>query len=932
MPLEAGTKLGAFLVLGPLGTGGMGEIYKARDTRLEREVALKVLPKELSSDREGLMRFAQEARAASALNHPNIVSIFEIGVSDGAPFIVMELVDGRTLRELMDAGTLSVKKSLDLVVQIAEGLAKAHEAGILHRDLKPENIMVTRDGFAKILDFGLAKLQDPPRGSRAGTEGVNLSLTQAGLVLGTPAYMSPEQASGRPLDFRSDQFALGVICYEMLSRRRTFQRATAVQTLSAVIQDDPEPIERLNPRVPAPLRWALGRCLSKDPEERYSSTRDLARELKQIKDNLADFVESSDARMSASIAVPAAASAALSAVRPTGVAAAAQQRTTRTSSGPPQAALEPSPAALPPRKSRGRRIAEFLLALAAGLALFGAGTLTGVWFQGRQTEGPAPAWKGDLLLGAMTRVMAPRASPDGQTLAFVTISGGLSQVAVMKPSSGDWTVLTRKRNSGSVYKVAWSRDGNKLFYDRVSDVAVGVFTIPPLGGEERLILEDAQAPEPLPDGSLLVVKRDASRNFQLHRFWPETGKLAAVGPPVAPEALNWSVRAFPDGSAALFWGRLAGGKDTVRRIYRLDLSTGQAAPLSADLPLTPPLAVGADGHSVLAFVVTGDLQQVVSVSADGSRARLMFPVTGRAWHLDASSDGSLYLDTLDNPAELLSFPATGGAPERIAATAGSLVTSPVQLPGGGVLLPTQVLGRRRLLLAARGAELKPFLDAAEQAMPPVAVLGDRHLAFLSGSLGKPPVITVASLADGRIVKRIEASSGLSPQSFAASPDGRSLYFIESGSLFVLDTEGSGSPRKLRAAVGVAVDLHTSPPSLVLQVGDRDGVRLCRTDLNGTSELPLPFQSPLRLANLPLSPSAVGPDGRIALTVTSSDSWFREAALLDPVSGAVEKIPVAFEGDLFFPAWSKDGTLLGMGVSIRSSLWRFKAQDKPAGQN
>src|SRR5262249_41335123 len=279
VPLDPGTKLGSFVVVNPLGTGGMGEIYKARDTRLEREVALKVLPPELATDREGLMRFAQEARAASALNHPNIISIFEIGVADGSPFIVMELVDGRTLRELLDAGSLSVKKALDLAVQTAEGLAKAHEAGILHRDLKPENIMITRDGFAKILDFGVAKLQEPVGSEkRAGAEMANLNLTEVGFVVGTPAYMSPEQASGRALDFRSDQCAAGAIFYEMLGRRRTFQRATAVQTLSAVIQDEPEPLERLNPRVPPPLRWAIARCLSKDAEERYSSTRDLARE------------------------------------------------------------------------------------------------------------------------------------------------------------------------------------------------------------------------------------------------------------------------------------------------------------------------------------------------------------------------------------------------------------------------------------------------------------------------------------------------------------------------------------------------------------------------------------------------------------------------------------------------------------------------------
>jgi serine/threonine protein kinase/Tol biopolymer transport system component len=929
VPLPAGTRIGSFQILASIGSGGMGEVYRAHDSRLERDVALKLLPKQTSPDRQALVRFAQEAKAASALNHPNIITIYEIGLAEGSPFIVMELIDGRTLREVIDSGTLTVKKALDLAVQIAEGLAKAHEANILHRDLKPENIMVTRDGFAKILDFGVAKLQEPGgTEKRAGAEMANLNLTEVGFVVGTPAYMSPEQASGRALDFRSDQFAAGAIFYEMLSRRRTFQRATAVQTLSAVIQDEPEPLERLNPRVPAPLRWAIARCLSKDAEDRYSSTRDLARELEQIKDNFNELGEASEARLSSALSSPVAADVPAPAHTTGTPVRTTSSRVVESEAAPAPSEAPPAPRAIP----RPRRVREFLLVLGLSVLLFAAGALGGYWFQGRQAGAPPPNWKADLLLGPMTRAMAPRASPDGGTLAFVTLVGGAAQAAVLKPSSGDWTVLTKKKGGGSIYKVCWSRDGNKLFFDRVGDVALGVFTIPPLGGEERLVLEDAQGPEALPDGSLLVVKRDANRNFQLHRLWIESGKLEPVGPAVVPEAPGWSARALSDGSAAIFWGRLAGGQDKARRVYRLDLSSGKAEPLSQDLPLAPPLAIGSDGRSVLACLVTGDLYQTVSVSHDGTTVRSLFPVTGRPWYLDAGTDGSLYVGTMDNPAELLSYAPGGGVPERIAATSGSLITSPVQLPDGSVLLPMQVLGRRRLLVAARGAEPRLLLDAAEQAMPPVALVGDKHLAFLAGTAGKPPLIAVASLADGRIVRRLEASSGAAPQSLTASPDGRVLYYVENGTLYSIGADG-GNPRKLRTASGVAVDLHTAPPSLVLQVAERDGLRLIRTDLNGNTELPLPFQSAFKLANLPLAAAAVAPDGRIAVTVTSADSWFRSPALVDPVTGAVERVPVAFDGDIFYPAWSRDGSLLGVGVSLRSSLWRFQVQARPdSGRN
>ncbi|MGH9648959.1 MAG: serine/threonine-protein kinase, partial [Terriglobales bacterium] len=208
MALSAGTRVGPYEILSPIGAGGMGEVYRARDSRLGRDVALKVLPDELSADRERLQRFEQEARAASALNHPAIVTIYELGQADAASYIAMELVEGDTLRALLTAGALPLHKVIQIAAQIADGLAKAHGAGIVHRDLKPENLMVSRDGFVKILDFGLAKLTAPLTGesSDASTSG---PVTGTGVLLGTFGYMSPEQASGRPLDFRSDQFSLG---------------------------------------------------------------------------------------------------------------------------------------------------------------------------------------------------------------------------------------------------------------------------------------------------------------------------------------------------------------------------------------------------------------------------------------------------------------------------------------------------------------------------------------------------------------------------------------------------------------------------------------------------------------------------------------------------------------------------------------------------
>ena len=263
----------------------MGEVYVARDPKLGRKVAIKLLPLRLTTEKDTLTRFTQEARSASALNHPNIVTIHEVGASEGTPFIVMEYIDGRDLRMLTADGPLPARKVLDIAAQIADGLAAAHERGIVHRDLKPENIMVTRDGFVKILDFGLAKIVSP---APDGEDTLQLEMpgTNPGTILGTVGYMSPEQATGKRLDFRSDQFALGAIMYELVTGRPAFEGENAIDTLSAILHEQPPAVTRVVPRTPVQLSEIVNRLLEKAPEDRYSSTRDLARELRLLRDRV----------------------------------------------------------------------------------------------------------------------------------------------------------------------------------------------------------------------------------------------------------------------------------------------------------------------------------------------------------------------------------------------------------------------------------------------------------------------------------------------------------------------------------------------------------------------------------------------------------------------------------------------------------------------
>ena len=281
MALTAGTKLGPYEIVSPLGAGGMGEVYRSRDPRLKREVAIKVLPQALSLDADRMRRFEQEALATAALNHPNILAVFDIGTSEGSPYVVSELLEGETLRERLRGGSIAVRKALDYALQIAQGLAAAHEKGIIHRDLKPENLFVTKDGRVKILDFGLAKLTQAEPGTDTSLPTATHG-TEAGVVMGTAGYMSPEQVRGVALDPRSDIFSFGAILHEMLSGKRAFHGDTTADTMSAILKEDPPDLNETNRNISPALERVVQHCLEKNPEQRFHSARDVAFDLETL--------------------------------------------------------------------------------------------------------------------------------------------------------------------------------------------------------------------------------------------------------------------------------------------------------------------------------------------------------------------------------------------------------------------------------------------------------------------------------------------------------------------------------------------------------------------------------------------------------------------------------------------------------------------------
>ncbi|HVH57653.1 MAG TPA: serine/threonine-protein kinase, partial [Vicinamibacterales bacterium] len=306
MPLSPGTRLGSYEIVSLLGAGGMGEVYRARDLRLQREVALKVLPDVAAADPDRRERFKREALAIAALNHPHIVTIHSVEDADATLFLTMELVSGRSLADLMPSGGLPLARLLTIGIAVADAMAAAHQKGITHRDLKPANIMLgegEQSGRIKVLDFGLAKAIEPGAGlvrrspGEGGESGVGNTLansptftspavTQHGVILGTAAYMSPEQAEGRGVDARSDLFSLGVVLYEMATGRRPFTGETSLSILSSILKDTPRPVTEINPAVPSDLGRIIRRALSKDPERRYQDARDLRNDLEDLKASL----------------------------------------------------------------------------------------------------------------------------------------------------------------------------------------------------------------------------------------------------------------------------------------------------------------------------------------------------------------------------------------------------------------------------------------------------------------------------------------------------------------------------------------------------------------------------------------------------------------------------------------------------------------------
>jgi eukaryotic-like serine/threonine-protein kinase len=514
MAIAAGTRLNHYEIIAPLGAGGMGEVYRARDSRLGREVAVKLLPAAFANDAERLRRFEQEARATSSLNHPNILTVYDIGTAasedGGAPYIVAELLEGAELRALLKGGALPARKAVDYARQVAEGLAAAHEKGVVHRDLKPENLFVTTDDRVKILDFGLARVK-PPRGqvkvdSEAATE---KPLTSPGAVMGTVGYMSPEQVRGQEADHRTDIFAFGVVLYEMLSGRRAFTGESAVEVMNAILKEEPPELGETSRQVNPQLEKIVRRCLEKRPERRFQTASDLGFALEALS-------SPSTARLETAAALPAATERAGKArlfgnARLAWLAAAGLLLVSLLSLPLAVKYLRQSPPVAPVAARFTIAAPEKATAIAGPeLSPDGRNLVFAVVVEGRRSLWlrPLGSLTAQPLSGTEGVFGSPIWSPDSRSLGFfagrelrkLDLAGGAPQTLCKMPA-----------DIGTLVSGTWNRDGVILFSD-----FTGIYRVPATGGEPTLVLRSDQPflyrwPVFLPDGRHFLVRRSRTQ-------------------------------------------------------------------------------------------------------------------------------------------------------------------------------------------------------------------------------------------------------------------------------------------------------------------------------------------------------------------------------------------------------------------------------------
>lgn len=853
-PLAEGERLGSYQILGALGEGGMGVVYLARDMRLGRKVALKLLPPSLKKDEGRLRRLRREAQAASSLNHPNILTIYEIGEAEQGHYIASEYVEGETLRERMRAG-LKLVDALDLAVQMASALAAAHSAGIIHRDIKPENAMIRRDGYVKVLDFGLAKLSEPGAVA-SGTEAPTRSLvrTDPGVVMGTVAYMSPEQARGQETDARTDLFSLGVVLYEMVAGHTPFDGETPSDLIATLLKDEPAPLARYAPEAPEELQRIFDRALSKDKGARYQNATEMLADLKRLKEAL-----ESEAKSYASAQADNGGAIATLALSPAARTADEQARPTGGSERAP--ALSSAEYIVSEIR---RHKAGAVLAL---LALFVTTTALGFVayrFLGQAKRSAAPA---NITLTRITtsgKAGSAAVSPDGRYVAYVTYEAGQQSLWIRQVATNSNVQIVPPAPS-SYWGLTFSRDGNYLYYfgQTKDDTEPALYQMPALGGVARKLLEgtintSGSGPVALsPDGQRLALVRDyssdesalvianadgtaerklASRTgnaFFTSASWsPDGRKIAVVGGgsdargapysdmievevdggaqrPLKVEGWGWisDVAWLSDGSGLLITAAVKGEESS--QVWQIPYPEGPPRKITTDLNGYFGLSLTADCTALVS--TRNDQVMNLWVQPAGDPARATQVTTGAATRDGYSGvawtpDGRIvYTSQASGQQDIWVMDADGGNQKQLTVGLGSgnfgLSVSP---DGRYIVFVSWRAGRANIWrVNIDGSNPKQLTDGDGEMNPTVWPDGQwvRYISFVEGqpSQWRVPI-------DGGTPERLNTPSPTVPD---ISPDGKLLAYVPQGAeagrkrLAVAPVEGGEAIKVFDLTLGLA---------------------------------------------------------------------------------------------------------------------------------
>ncbi|HEX8069515.1 MAG TPA: protein kinase [Pyrinomonadaceae bacterium] len=894
MSLDAGTHInGRYEIQSLLGAGGMGEVYRARDTELNRPVALKFLHTDVAADQQRMQRFVQEARAASALNHPNILTVFDIGqTAEGARFFATEFVEGVTLRERMQRGRLKLGEVLDITIQIASALVAAHQAGIVHRDIKPENIMVRADGYVKVLDFGLAKLTGA-RGGAVDMEAQTQALvnTNPGAIMGTVAYMSPEQARGAAVDARTDIWSLGVVLYELLTGRVPFAGKSSSHVIVAILDDDPPPLTQFMPDAPEALQEVLADALAKDPEARYQTAKQMLAKLQRLKQRL-------DAGVHLDHSVTPEWYAANAASQGGAATLSAAQRTTARSGELSDAPTHASAAGLAP----ARRVSKttVVVALALGLvALCGLGYGLYRYAEQRRGAGGAPfAALQNMKVAKLPvtgQTVAAALSPDGKYVARVVYERDTQSLRLRQVSTAAEKELIPPREDAYL-GLTFSRDGDFIYYvsSERGQLYRNLYRISPVGGEPVKLAADVDSTVALaPDGRRIVFRRHvpkASADVLVvaNEDGSEERTLLARPAPTLLLAPAWS----PDGQTIAYVVKGTDEQGYYSNIEGYKLATGQTEVISsARWRVTSSLVWLADGSGLV--------------------------MSGR----DRASLPSM-------PEQVWFVPYPAGAPRRITNDVNRYVSVSLSADSK-MLLALQASYNVNLWLAPGGDAARARTLAANAEVP--AWTPDGRIVYMSNASGNGDIWVMNADGTGARQLTFDPNNDSLPD---VAPDGRSIVFITNRSvgwsIWLMNADGSNQ-RELVRNVSQDAHPHFAP--------DSQSVYYSSFSAGGANffwRVPAAGGQPVLVNDRKLNVARLAPDGRRFLAeyvdtagdASATPKLFVRAVAGDDAGRTFDVPPGAGAA-----RWSPDGQAIDYLLTRAgvSNLWRLPLNGGPPRQ-